>query len=149
MARLANLLGIAVERTIIDYRDIGDEQPPEELGLVFLGDHPPTPSAASRGPSFLRLVRDQDEDVGDDGDIGDDGGAVPPQSGGLSGPDLAQFLGIGPGAEEPDPLVRDLVQAAAEGNLAEIDRLVAAGASLTGRARLTRSPPALLSPRRN
>jgi hypothetical protein len=100
--QLAEALGIERERAIADYRDMAGGEGPEGM----------------------------DGDDGDDGD-GDDGG----------GPNIlalrqgmaervAQMLGSDPRGTKADPQVIALVQAAARGDLHEIDRLLADGVAI-------------------
>jgi hypothetical protein len=134
---LLPFLGIAPERALVDYRDLGSELDPDEIGAVYLGTRPPA-SASTRtsAPSMLRLARGDEEQDGDadDEDEGDSIGLQRRSK--MTAPDLAHWLGLPGSGEPPDPLVAELVQAASDGNVPEIERLVAAGADLAGLAPL-------------
>src|SRR5207244_2819252 len=103
--RLAKALGIDRNRAIADYRD----------------------AASDAGPGGMD-GRDDDSDDDDDGGL----------SGSPLGPGLIERLtkrfGLVPGGAPADPRVTALVQAAATGNTAEIDRLLADGVAIDAEA---------------
>jgi hypothetical protein len=133
LGRLAELLGIDPTRAGTDFGWIGDEVEPSELDAVFAGSTPPAAGGGPRRrPALPRLARDEDEDEDEDDD---EAGA--PRIGGPGGPSVSQvmeMLGLGTAPPPADPLVEGLVKAAAADDVAEIDRLAAAGADVNGTA---------------
>jgi len=105
--RLAEALGIDVERALSDYRDGGGGGGPRGTG--GFGDD------------------DDDDDGGED-----DGPQLLSMRQGLAGR-LTQMLGFDL-RESADPQSMALVQAAVKGDVAEIDRLLAAGVAVDGEA---------------
>jgi hypothetical protein len=124
---LARLLGIGTERALADYRDL-TERTAQKFEAEFIGDEPPQSRAPRKrgAPKLPRImaVEEGDEDGCEDED--GDGEGIPPQ--------LAQLMGLARLKQDHDPLVVGLVQAASDGNIPEIERLVAAGASMEGTA---------------
>jgi hypothetical protein len=122
LRKLARLLGIDADRAGADYRDLG-QKTAEEFEAEFAGDAPPRKSrsirrgAPRKAPQNAAFSEDEDND---------DREGLPPQ--------LAQLLGLVGGTEADDPLVVQLVQAASDGNVQEIERLVSAGGNLQGTA---------------
>jgi hypothetical protein len=147
LAQLAELLGIDSTRSCVDFRDIGSEIQPEELEAVFVGTQ--KPGYGAREPwqpqaSPLRLHDDfDDEGEGDDEGESEQRGRGPMARMPM-GPsaDILKMLGLGGKAGPADPLVQQLVDAAAANNVAEIDRLVSAGAAIQGMAPLKQKKPA-------
>lgn len=137
LVKLADLLGINADRVHTDYRYVGEELGPSDLDATFVGTNRPEPGA---GPSpgaigsQIRLHRETDED-GDDEEMPE-----ARRSAGGPAAQLMQMLGMG-GQVPADPLVQQLVEAAGRGDVAEIDRLLAAGAAINGQAPLKPNAP--------
>jgi hypothetical protein len=108
VGQLAEALGIDPERALSDYRDFADGSGPDG-----------------------RDGFDGDDDGGDDNDGGgwDGGPRLLQFPTGLS-QQVARQLGAAPPAEGADPQATALVEAAAAGDVAEIDRLLHAGAGI-------------------
>jgi len=66
-AALAELFGIDVDRVYLDFQYIGEDQTPEELGAVFVGDDRPA-GEKPRGGGRLSLFQPDDEDDVDEED---------------------------------------------------------------------------------
>jgi hypothetical protein len=101
---------------------------------------------ASYAASYLQLrvklqrppLRLHDESADEE----EDGGQAPPHGvPGGSSADILKMLGLGGAPASADPQVQKLVEAAAAGDLAEIDRLVTAGAEIKGLASLKQKAP--------
>ena len=130
LEELADLLGMDQTRARMDFEFIGREMSPAELDAVYVGTEPPTEKKpATPG---LRIAREEDEDAGPDDKL-----AAAPQLSGMGNlSQMLQALGMGKPQAPADPQVQALVEAAAENNLAEIDRLAAAGTDINGQAPL-------------
>jgi hypothetical protein len=126
---LAPLLGIEVERLMTDYRDFEAGDASEEFDAEFVGVGSPMETESSQGRAILRFPGGDldDEDLLDDE-------TAPPES--IRGRNVARLQGLFRPSAPHDPLVAELVQAASEGNVTEIERLVAAGADIQGTAPL-------------
>jgi hypothetical protein len=104
IGRLAKALGIDRSRAIADYRD----------------------AASGDAPGGM------DDDDSDDDDDGGSRSGSPLRAGLIER--WAKRLGLDPGAAPADPRVTALVQAAAKGDTAEIDRLLAEGVAVEAEA---------------
>jgi len=133
LEELAPLLGIDLDRALTDYRDF-DKGQADDSEAEFFGTEPPKSPKAPRGPAILRFPEGDaaDADASEDEPIDDE--SAPPA--GFLGRNMEKFLGFLRPAAPHDPLVAELVQAASEGNVSEIDRLVAAGVDIEGTAPL-------------
>jgi hypothetical protein len=149
LAQLAELLGIDSTRAAVDFRDIGSEIQPDELEVVFVGTQRPGHGAREpwqhQAPS-LRLHGDSDDEGDDEGES--ERGGRGPMARMPMGPsaDILKMLGLGGKLAPADPLVQQLVDAAAANDVAEIDRLVSAGAAIQGMAPLKQKTPSEASP---
>src|SRR5262249_4040941 len=139
----ADLLGIDPIRAGTDYGDIGSEIDVSELDAVFVGTEQPGHGARKPWqPQSLRLHSESNDDEQDGGRP-----SSRPVSGGF-GANILKMLGLGGKPPPADPQVQQLVDAAAANDLAEIDRLVAAGADIEGQAALKQRAPSTSSPMR-
>jgi hypothetical protein len=137
LTKLAGLLGIDEERAIADFMFISaGEVDPAGFGATFVGNKKPG-GGRGRRAATLRL---HDPALDDDDEGPDDG--PPPGPGAAPANMLAMLQGLGLATDpaQADPMVERLVQAAAENDTAEIDRLVAAGANINGTAVLQQRP---------
>lgn len=64
-AELARVLGIDSERVYLDFQYIGEDQTPEELGAVFVGDEPPAGEKPWGGRRFS-IFQPDDEDTNEE-----------------------------------------------------------------------------------
>jgi hypothetical protein len=138
LQRLAQLLGLDEGRALTDYRDL-DETSAEEFQAEYIGDSQPQARKASSDPSNIKFpgaeaFRAVDAES-DDNDEATRGG--PPS---LFTKQIAQMMGFGGATQPSDPLVTELVQAAADGKISEIERLISAGADPQGEAPMKLSP---------
>lgn len=132
LEELAPLLGIGVERVLVDFGDFDAGGETEGLDAVFVGTAPQPAARASR----RTILRFPAGDVTADDEAEDDDDKGPSPTSGAFGHRFAELLGLSRAAAPADPLVQELVQAAFEGKVAEIDRLFAAGADVNGMSTL-------------
>ena len=148
LTKLADLLEIDSMRAGVDYRDIGSEIDPSELDAVFIGTQKPghgarEPWQQPQSPP-LRLHDDSDDESEGEGEDG--GRGFMARLPGGPGADILKMLGLRGKAPPADPLVQQLVDAAAANDVAEIDRLVSAGADIQGMAPLKQKTTSEASP---
>jgi hypothetical protein len=143
LEELADLFGIDRQRATADFKYIGQEVDPAEFEATFVGEKKPV--AGRRRRAKWPLLRGTEADADADEGPGD---APPPGAGArpadLAGRaranllDLMQIAGLAANPAKADLLVQRLVQAASENDVAEIDKLVVAGADVNGTAVLKR-----------
>lgn len=127
--KLAEALGIDVERALTDYRDLADGDGPAGWGGFDDDSGPDADGPDGEGPDDFDDVRGGD--AGDD----TDGTArhILPFRSGLLG-QLGGLFGAKPRSPSKDPRSVALVQSAANDDVEEIDRLIAAGVPVDGLA---------------
>ncbi len=119
LEEVARLLGIDQERSLTNYNDLGREISPDEIDAQFVGTDEPELDEPPTHLKFPRLRSDSDED--------DDADKPRGAAGLLKGALGSLFGGLGKSASKQDPLVAQFVEAAANGDLATIERLAAEG----------------------
>lgn len=145
LEQLAYALGIDVERALTDYRDLTDDEGPDSWGGFGNGDNHgggDGDGGGEDGDGGDQIVGhrswtedhggglgdfDADEDDGEDAPLG--GSDILPFQRGLLG-QLKGLFGAPQRSAKHDPQVVALVQAAANDEIAEIDRQLAAGTRL-------------------
>jgi hypothetical protein len=133
LQELAALLGIDGERALADYRDL-DETTAEAFQAEFAGEGE---SPAPRAPGGRPIIKFPGAGAPPDdaeGDEGEEVGTKPRRLAGSVTEQIARMMGFAGPQPPADPQVAALVQAAADGNVPEVERLVAAGANLEGAA---------------
>jgi hypothetical protein len=131
LEELAELLGIDATRARTDFGGIGTEVKPSDLDAVSVGglasapesDLPPLPTSTPRDTPLP--------------------GSLPAAAAGPMLSKIMETLGVAPQAS--DPQSERLVQAAAQNDVAEIDRLAAAGVDVN-KAAVLKVPPGSESP---
>jgi hypothetical protein len=135
LAELAGLLGIDEERAIADFMFISaGEVDPAGFGATFVGNNKPG-GRRGRRAAALRL---HDPALDDDDEDTDDGPPPGPRPAPADMLAMLQGFGLAVDPAPADPQIERLVQAAADNDTAEIDRLVAAGVDIDGTAVLRR-----------
>jgi hypothetical protein len=140
LQHLVGYMGIDPERALADYRDL-DTASAGQYQAMFIGDKPANKKGAARsGPATLRfpgVAQSADDEEDGDDDDGEIQGTGP--GGAITADQIARMMGLPTATTPADPLVAELVQAAADGKVSEVERLVAAGANLDGEAPMTLS----------
>lgn len=129
LTEMAELLGIDPTRARMDFAYVGNELAPTEIDAVFVGTKP-APDRASGALRRPRILSGEDDD--DSGD--EESPSTGPWLRMTAVSAMLQALGMGQSRPPVDPQLQALVQAAAENNIGEIDRLTAAGTDINGQA---------------
>lgn len=147
LEELARLLGIDIERAMADFRYLGQDIDPDEIGAVFTGTDGDNDDAPADAPPFGRSPRagglsvfgaedDEALDEFEDDEAEDDTGEATAGPTGMISRGLERLFGLTSPPVEHDPLAVRLVQAAAEGNVSAIEQFVGEGADVNALAPL-------------
>jgi hypothetical protein len=142
LRKLSELLGIDSARTNMDFESLKRGEDPSEINATFVGEGEP------RSQSLRIMRRQSPASEGDEDDEDDfDETPGPRIKASDAAASLAKMFGWGGQKPSADPQVEKLVHAASENNVAEIERLVAAGVDIEAQAPMKSTLSSLMSAR--